>query len=75
MNKVKKMLREIGLVVREDKGKFVGNSCNNLAWPIYRLWINKGNKLTVKTRGVQKSFENWENKEDFEKILRGFEII
>ena len=68
-------IEQVGLVVEKDKDKFKGNSCNVQGWPVFRLWINKSNKLTVKTRGVQKSFENWTNLQDFKNILKGFEII
>ena len=68
-------IEQVGLVVEIDKDKLKGNSCNVLSWPVFRLWINKSNKLTVRTRGAQKSFENWTNLQDFKNILKGFEII
>ena len=68
-------IKQAGLVVEIDKDKLKGNSCNVLSWPVFRLWINKSNKLTVRTRGVQKSFEDWTSLQDFKSILKGFEII
>lgn len=53
---------------------FEGNSCNIKNWPIFKVWINKSNKITIKTRGVQKSF-NIHNEDELVKVLKGFEII
>lgn len=51
-----------------------GNSCNIKNWPVFKVWINKSNKVTIKTRGVQKSFDI-HNEEELAKELKGFEII
>src|SRR5699024_1741489 len=51
-----------------------GNSCNIKNWPIFKVWINKSNKVTIKTRGVQKSFDI-QNKDELKRELKGFEII
>lgn len=53
---------------------FEGNSCNIKNWPIFKVWINKSNKVTIKTRGVQKSFDI-HSEDELVKELKGFEII
>lgn len=58
----------------QDDTVFEGNSCNIKNWPIFKLWINKSNKITIKTRGVQKSFDI-QNKDELKRELKGFEII
>lgn len=51
-----------------------GNSCNIKNWPVFKVWINKSNKVTIKTRGVQKSFYI-HSEDELVKELKGFEII
>ena len=75
MERLKELIRKFGLVVVDNNGKLKGNSCNIVAYPVFNLWINKSGNLTVKTRGVQKSFKDWESEDDFGDILRGLEII
>jgi len=58
----------------QDDTVFEGNSCNIKNWPIFKVWINKSNKVTIKTRGVQKSFDI-QNKDELKRELKGFEII
>ena len=70
---LKEIINNLGLYVYEENdGKLKGTSCNIIGYPVFRVWINKSNKLTVKTRGLQKSFGNWEN--EIDNILKGFEI-
>lgn len=71
---VKEWLNDIGLYVEEDKNKLKGNSCNIKQYPIFRVWINKSNKVTIKTKGVQKSF-NINEKKELKKELIGFQIM
>ena len=75
MEKLEKLLKKNGLVVKIDKKQFKGNSCNIKSWASFRVWINKSGNLTVKTCGVQKSFKEWENEKIFRDILIGFEIL
>lgn len=76
MNKEKllNMLEEIGLYVVEDRSQFKGNSCNVRQWPVFRVWVNKSGKVTIKTRGIQRSF-NINTVDELEKELRRFEIL
>lgn len=74
-NRLKEMLNTIGIATDEvKKGVFKGYSCNMLSRPIFRTWVNTRGKVTIKTRGIQKSF-NIENIEQLSKELKGFEII
>lgn len=75
MEQLKNMTQATGLYTEEVNGQLKGNSINVRSYPVFRLWINKSGNLTVKTRGVQKSFKEWRNKDTFKNILRGFEII
>lgn len=69
------LLNKVGLVIELDNNTYKGNSCNVRTWPVFRVWINKSNKLTVKTHGIQKSFNDWNELESFKEILKGFEIL
>ena len=75
MENLKNMVNSIGLKVEFDGNKLKGYSLNIIQYPIFRLWINKRGNLTVKTRGIQKSFKNWNDLVTLRKILEGFEII
>ena len=75
MRKLQELVDAVGLHVEAERNKLKGYPLNILNRPVFRLWINKSNKLTVKTRGIQKSFNNWEDINTFKKILEGFEII
>ena len=75
MEDLKNMVNSIGLQVELDCNKLKGHSLNIIQYPIFRLWINKRGNLTVKTRGIQKSFENWNDLVILRKILEGFEIL
>ena len=74
---LKEFASKLNLHLTTDKGKLKGNCLNVLSRPVFRLWINKGLKLTVKTQGVQKSFadDEWRTEEKFNEVMRGFEII
>lgn len=77
MNETKliELLTEIGLNVEAVKpGVYKGHSCNVSQWPIFRIWLNKKAHITIKTRGVQRSF-NLSTKEELKNTLQGFEII
>lgn len=71
---IDKYLKELGLNVELENEIFKGYCSNIKKWGVFRIWKNKKGRLTVKTKGVQKSF-NCKNKEDFKIILKGFEII
>lgn len=75
MDKLKQMMREAGLHVEETNNQLRGNSCNVTTWAVFRVWINKSDNLTVKTKGVQKSFKEWESIDQLKQILADFEII
>lgn len=75
MEDLKNMVNSIGLKVEYDCNKLKGYSLNIIQYPIFRLWINKTGNLTVKTRGIQKSFKNWNDINTLREILQGFEII
>lgn len=71
---LKEWLNEIGIYVEEDNKKIKGHSCNIKQYPVFRIWINKSRKVTIKTRGVQKSFYINE-KSSLKNELIGFQII
>lgn len=71
---LKEWLNEIGIYVEEDNKKLKGHSCNIKQYPVFRIWINKSRKVTIKTRGVQKSF-NINKKSSLKNELIGFQII
>lgn len=58
----------------QDDTVLEGYSCNIKNWPIFKVWINKSDKVTMKTRGVQKSFDI-RNVDELKRELKGFEII
>lgn len=69
------MLKAIGLYVEEVKPHvFKGHACNIKQRPIFRIWLNKSNRVTIKTRNVQRSFII-QNKHQLLKELRGFQIL
>lgn len=69
------LLNSIGLNVIEVKqGVFKGHSCNVKQWHSFRMWINKSEKVTVRTLGVQKSFHVM-NERQLKEVCNGFEII
>ena len=73
--KLKSMLNTIGLITHEDKNNvFKGHSMNVLSYPVFRVWVNTKGNTTIKTRGVQKSF-NISSVDELKKELVGFEII
>lgn len=77
MNEIKliNMLEAVGLKVEEVKPRvYKGNSCNVRSWHSFRIWINKSKKVTIKSHGVQKSFDI-KNAEQLQKELRGFELL
>lgn len=74
-NKLRLILSHIGLFVDEVKpGVFKGHASNIRQWPTFRIWVNKSERVTIRTRNVQKSFEIY-NKTQLERALKGFEII
>lgn len=72
---LKSMLEELGLVVEEINGLLVGRCGNVMQWPLFKVWISKRGRFTVSTRGIQKSFDYWRNKDILRGHLQGFEII
>lgn len=76
MMKLKNMFFEIGLVVEKaSNNQLKGNSCNVRSWHTFRAWINKSGNLTIRTRGIQKSFSDWTNKNNFKQTLLKFELL
>lgn len=73
-NDLKIMLKQIGLNTENNNGVFKGNAGNINTWYVFRIWINKSGKVTIKCKGVQKSFNINKNNE-LKKELRGFQII
>lgn len=69
------LIRQVGLYVEEVKPHvFKGNACNVKQWHTFRIWLNKSNKVTIRTRNVQKSF-NIQNRQQLARELKGFEIL
>ena len=66
---LKNLFNELGLNVINTKGKLKGKT-----YRVYYSWINKKGMVTIKTRGVQKSF-NINNSTELKKELVRFEII
>ncbi|HGN7101666.1 hypothetical protein L4932_03475 [Staphylococcus aureus] len=58
----------------KDNTVLEGYSCNIKNWPKFKVWINKSNKVTIKSRGVQKSFDI-EDEKSLREELKGFEIL
>ncbi|HHQ7204624.1 hypothetical protein [Staphylococcus aureus] len=54
----------------KDNTVLEGYSCNIKNWPKFKIWINKSNKVTIKSRGVQKSFDIEDEKVIKERIKR-----
>lgn len=69
--------REFNLMPSEEVYKentiFEGHTCNIKNWAKFRIWINKSNKVTIKSHGVQKSFDI-KTEDELVKELEGFEI-
>lgn len=57
-----------------DSTVFEGHSCNIKNWPKFKIWISKSNKVTVKSRGVQKSFDI-KDETELKNELKNFEIL
>lgn len=73
--KLWQLLNNIGLNVSEVKRDvFKGHACNVRQWHTFRMWVNKSGKVTVKTQGVQKSFQVM-NERQLREVAKGFEII
>lgn len=69
------LLNGIGLNVEEvKKDVFKGYSCNVKQWHSFRMWVNKSGKVTVKTCGVQKSFDVM-NTRQLRDVAKGFELL
>ena len=67
--RLKDLFNEIGLNVINIDNKLKGKT-----WYTFYSWINKSGKVTIKTRGIQKSF-NIINSDELKKELTRFEII
>ena len=53
---LKEIINNLGLYVYEENdGKLKGTSCNIIGYPVFRVWINKSNKLTVKNKRIAKN--------------------
>ena len=70
------MLRELGVYVEQKGSQLKVWSCNCFDYHSARLWINKRGKTTIKTLGIQRSFNiSYMNIEQLKEELIGFEII
>ena len=67
--RLKDLFNEIGLNVVNVDNKLKGKT-----YRVYYSWINKKGMVTIKTRGVQKSF-HINNSNELKKELARFEII
>ena len=70
------MLTKLGLSVVNKGAQLKVWSCNCLDYHSARLWINKSGKTTIKTLGIQKSFNiEYMDVKHLKKELIGFEIL
>ena len=67
--RLKDLFNEIGLNVISVNNKLKGKT-----WYVYYSWVNKKGMTTIKTRGIQKSFDI-NNINELKKELARFEII
>jgi hypothetical protein len=73
--KLLNLLQQVGLRVDEVKPHvFKGNAGNVKQWHTFRIWLNKSNKVTIRTRNVQKSFDI-QNRHQLLRALRGFDLL
>ena len=70
------MLTKLGLSVENKGMQLKVWSCNCLDYHSARLWINKTGRTTIKTLGIQKSFDiKYMDTKHLKEELMGFEII
>ena len=70
------MLTELGLYVENKGTQLKVWSCNCMDYHSARLWISKRGKVTIKTLGIQKSFDvGYMDTKHLKEELIGFEII
>lgn len=68
-------LQQLDLNIEEVKPDiYKGFSCNVKNWHSFRIWVNKKRNVTIKTKGIQKSF-NISNLNELKKELKSFELI
>ena len=66
---LEKLFNEIGFNVINVNNKLKGKT-----WYTFYSWINKSGKVTIKTQGIQKSF-NIQDAASLRKELMRFELI
>lgn len=73
--KMLNLVKQVGIQVEEVKPKvYKGYSCNIKQWHTFRIWLNKSNKITIRTRNVQRSYDV-QNRHQLAEVFRGFDII